>query len=464
MVQDKRGEQNFSMFLSFEELEEALDQIRCSNADNMLREYRVQSPFLRPKDNLKLLLHYRDIQFEMARLVVGWIPSVTQLELKMELGRQAYLFTEIIAAFDARIVELPGKKQSIGKNQKLSELRHKMAQARNEAEFLIGVYHVVQVQVLSAITEHLRCCDTIADFPTIDRLERAVEIIQKQLSWVQKWTQPHLIDTVSARFVKEWSVYVSALLNVSGGIRGDTDAPNPEPPFDSSRTRNACAEPAQLEFGYRIVEEFMFISSRETEGKLSDILYHNFSELFVPDSLAYMIYDVDGMPYDFYRDFIRQIWDECRHTCMGIRELKNLKIDVKKLPLNNVRRDSSYTWLLATIGYTGEGCSFPRKFEAVKRFYEQGIPSAALVTEYDIADEHHHIHYIHRWLPLLHKREGCEQPLKEIIEQAQRDALERWSGANHSVGADRTHAEQVEGQFGSFCRKVDFKIDFSVVQ
>src|SRR5262249_31554239 len=118
---------------------------------------------------------------------------------------------------------------------------------------------------------------------------------------------------------------------------------------------------------------------------------------------------------------------------------------------------------LATIGYTGEGCSFPRKFEAVEGFYKKNHPHAGLITEYDIVDEQRHVRQIHRWLPLLYETEKCDQPLMEIIKQAQLDAINRWSTASRGQVSSLARARQLIGKFGAFCREVDFEIDFERV-
>ena len=47
----------------------------------------------------------------------------------------------------------------------------------------------------------------------------------------------------------------------------------------------------------------------------------------------------------------------------------------------------SFPGSVAIIGFTGEACSFPRKFQSVEAFYNQNCFEAGLVTEYDIVDD-----------------------------------------------------------------------------
>lgn len=251
--------------------------------------------------------------------------------------------------------------------------------------------------------------------------------------------------------------YIQNVFESLGGFHSNQVKQLPLSPYQDNKLQDAGIEPAQLEQGFSIVEEFKFIAPRITHGKLSDLLYQNFAEMFVPDSLGYMVFDMDGMPYEFYRDFIKQLWDECRHIAMGMRELEKLGIPLNTLPLNEVKREKPYTWYLARLCYTGEGCSFPRKLSAADAFFRLGFPSAATITEYDIADESHHVKYIERWLPLLHQKEECKESLAEIIEEVQRQSLS-WV-----KNKSKLDVKNVKGKFGAFCKAIDFDIDFTAV-
>ncbi|HKV91312.1 MAG TPA: DUF455 family protein [Candidatus Angelobacter sp.] len=462
-MQSEKSSVKASWLMTIEELGEVVERIRENNAVNVLRDFKADVPHLRPKENLALLTHYREVEFQLMRLVIGWIPTMEKFEVKMDLARQGYICTQLIDLFDDRLKELPGYSPNFGSSAPVREMRIRIAKASTPEAFLAGVFLVVKAQMLQGLAEHMSACDPIADWPTIDRLESATRIIQQQIQWADRWVAPARQDPAKAEAVATWCDYVDQVFQAVGGTRGRETKNFPEPPTTAGASLDACAEPARIEEGFEVTDAFMFLSERITEGSLSDILYHNLTELFVCDGLAYMIYDIEGMPYGFYRDFVRQIWDESRHTQMGMRELKRLQVDISKLPLNTVRRPGSYTHTLATIGYTGEGCSFPRKYESVEGFYKQGHPYPALITEYDIADEQQHVRQIHRWLPKLHENEKLEQSLEDVIKQAQLDAVDRWSSKERGENPSMQRARQMVNNFGAFCREVDFEINFNKV-
>lgn len=455
-------EERPAWFLGYAELDRTLESIGERNAEGLMRDYDTRTPLLRPKENLARLLWYRELEFQLARLLSGWISTTSTFRLKMDLGWQAWLFTEVVDLLDARIEELPGQRKPADPDGRLRELRHYLARARDEEQFLIGVYHVVQSQLLIALTEHTRQCDPLADWPTRDRLERAITIVRGQIEWAQSYTRTYLVEADKAE-VETWCRYVADSLAAAGGIRGGetTTAAWPSHPFEGQDLLDACAEPSRIEEGWAaITNEFMMALPRATEGALSDVLFHNFAELIVPEGLGYMIYDVEGMAYGFYKDFIRQLWDECRHTEMGVRELQRLGVDISKLPMNRLTRPPTYTQMLCVIGFTGEACSFPRKFQSVEGFYKQNCYEAGLVTEYDIVDEHDHVLNIRKWLPDLHRQEKMAEPLEEVIKGVQNDALVRWATARKNPIKNTSRARQSVGRYGAFCREVDFELDF----
>lgn len=426
----------------------------------LMREFECIA-YLRPKQNVSILTYYRNLEFEIARLVAGWIPTVSQLELKTDLARQAYLIMQIVDILDSRLKELPCYKQPISKNDQLKYIREVLGKAYNQEEFLIGIYNVVQEKLVECIKKHLKKCDSIADLPTIDRLENVLSLIKKQIKWSSRWTTSYIEENGEA--VKTRVNYISKMFNCFDGtpnVTGDML----DSPYEKHLMQSACAEPARLDGEYNLVEKFMYSLPRETQGNITDILYHNFSELFVPDLLSYMIYDINNMPYEFYKDFIKHLWDESRHANIGIRELSNLGISIKNLPLNRVKREKNYVFLLALIGYVVEGCSFSRKLLARDAFFKLKLYSCAVATEYDIADESRHIKYIEKWLPLLHQKENHKKHLKEIIEEAQQYYLDLWESAEDNTEARSMKAENLSvnlGKFGTFCKKIEFDIDFN---
>lgn len=441
------------------EIKEAIDVFQKENISGLMKTQGI-SNYYRPKENKNLIQGYCDLQFELARLIAGWIPTIADFELKMQLGRQAYIFCKIVDVLSERLKELPGN-APIGNDSSLKELRKALSKAPSVEKFLIGIYSIIQRLFLNSLKEHIKNCDPIADLPTIDRLDLAIDIISKQIGWAVSWIST-LEDKKNDSYA-DWELYVNSVFTKFVGVNGVCNEIAPAPLYLFKEKLEVCHEPACLEKGFSVIDEFKFTAERVTQGKLTDILYQNFAEMFVPDSLAYMVYEIEGMPYEFYRDYIKQIWDECRHISMGIRELSKIGISVKDLPINTVKKEKPYTTYLARLCYTGEGCSFPRKLEAAHAFFKHGLSSAAVVTEYDVADESHHVKYAQKWLPQLHQIEECEQPLDSIIKSVQADSLSWVKDQIKDYNKLIKKSDGLNFKFGTFCKTIDFKINFDAI-
>src|SRR6266481_2554575 len=83
-----------SWAMSTKELDDVIERIRENNTVNALRDFQADIPYLRPKENLALLTHYREVEFQLMRLLIGWIPTMEKFEVKMDLARQGYICTQ----------------------------------------------------------------------------------------------------------------------------------------------------------------------------------------------------------------------------------------------------------------------------------------------------------------------------------------------------------------------------------
>ena len=265
--------------------------IRENYESALMREY-TSDEYLRPKQNINFLSDYRDLQLELARLLVGWIPNIPWLKLKMDLGRQAYLMIQIIEIFELRLRELPGSKKQIGANERFKSLQKILAKALNIEDFLIGVFKVVQINFFQRLEDHLKECDPIADLPTIDRIETVLSILKKQIEWVDIWVSSYTVQNPEGASLRK--DYIQNVFESLGGFHSNQVKQLPLSPYQDNKLQDAGIEPAQLEQGFSIVEEFKFIAPRITHGKLSDLLYQNFAEMFVPDSLGCLLYTSDA--------------------------------------------------------------------------------------------------------------------------------------------------------------------------
>jgi hypothetical protein len=143
------------------------------------------------------------------------------------------------------------------------------------------------------------------------------------------------------------------------------------------------------------------------------MFYKRIREIDVPEMMASIITETADKPWAYYRDMIRQLWDEARHAMMGEVGFVNAGVDWRKVMVN-------FTWSMALNTQLK-----PIERHAVLYFIEQGLmpktgkryewevgvasknPLAATFQDYDWADE------------VLHARVGRDWYLKEFDDPKQ---------------------------------------------
>mgnify|MGYP001447578378 CR=1 FL=1 len=136
------------------------------------------------------------------------------------------------------------------------------------------------------------------------------------------------------------------------------------------------------------------------------------------------------MPWEFYLDLSRHLWDEVRHSTMGETRLRELGVELTEIP----HMTANYDWRqrvdplmrYTTLTLVIEAASFPKKNESYRNHLAAGDMRSAQALLYDVTDETMHVQYGSKWVPELMKRAGISVPLEQYIEQCrQRNDIEQ---------------------------------------
>jgi uncharacterized ferritin-like protein (DUF455 family) len=157
---------------------------------------------------------------------------------------------------------------------------------------------------------------------------------------------------------------------------------------------------------------------------------HNFlMELQAAESCASLLFEAPDMPWEFYFDVARHMWDEMRHCQFGELKLAALGVDIADAGISNtayVMRQTLDPIDRYTALTTQEADAFPGKHLGLKTAIENGDDILARAWSYDIADETQHVRYGHKWIPVMIEITGeCRSydQLKRDAENWRRDVL-----------------------------------------
>jgi uncharacterized ferritin-like protein (DUF455 family) len=148
--------------------------------------------------------------------------------------------------------------------------------------------------------------------------------------------------------------------------------------------------------------------------------YHavNFlQEVQAADSCASMLFEAPDMPWDFYFDLSRHMWDESRHAMFGERKLAELGTSAEAAGLSTkayaMRQTLNPLDRYAALS-TQEADAFPGKHVGLKDAIEHGDSTSAMAWSYDIADETQHVRFGAKWIPVMIEKTGEPRSYEQL--------------------------------------------------
>jgi hypothetical protein len=335
--------------------------------------------------------------------------------------------------------------------------------SRGTEELLTGIYELCYPALASAYRDHLSRANPLVDQPTRRLLRFAVIDIEDAIAWGGRALavvhRPSGDEESDADGTAAWRARLQAFLDVAGGVAGDKPvqplsakhrAPwhSPNAPDCHPRRDERFHGRYNLEFPPHVVYSMPDVPADERNLAL---LCKRTLEMDVPEMMASFMTEREHEPWEFYRDYSRQLWDEARHAMMGTVAFESKGIDWKReIPLNvsfalrlNLHADPLERQVML---YAIEQSLMPG--ETGKRYeYETALaaddPLSAHFHDYDWADEVLHAHIGRRML----KREGISS--EDARERARAIHEKTWA----ALGQYKDLDEQ-DDWWPSFVRKV----------
>ncbi|ULL17746.1 hypothetical protein DVH26_26775 [Paenibacillus sp. H1-7] len=385
----------------------------------MLSYAGIQNPYALGKysveKNAKVMQRYRFIHESLLRIAAGHLPAREDWDIKVALGKHLYEDAEAADRLRARITEL--RTSSAVLNQEpdaaLSLLMDELIHARNDLELMVGIYGVIKPALLDAYRSHTATTQQIVDQPTIRMLRSMILDLEDQLSWGEQMIVSLQQSGIYEDNGDQFKAGIASLLAAAGGIDGQ----QPKTAVLPHRIRSH--EP------YRIP-----LKSVRDPRKMGPVTWARTSVLNPPEDpvqrsllakmrvrqeemtaaelIAAVLFSQKNMPWEFYRDLARHLWDEVRHALFGQAALESEGIDWMSRPQYTSDYDvnapkipgAQYAWL--AIGIEEGAMKRPGKageFEFCRD--EAKHPLMTQFQDYDWADEVVHANLGRKWSPDL---------------------------------------------------------------
>ena len=375
-------------------------------------------------ENVRRLLRYQWTERRLMATLVSQLPAMPVWEVKCAMALHQWQGAEHVDALRNRIGEMRNpipRLDAVPEHDplaaKLDEFLTQVSRSRDAVELVVAVYAVAYPALADAYRAHIAETNPLVDHPTRRLLRAALAETEDAIAWGAAALEPILEADPSARpRALEWQRRLEVFLAKAGGIGGDEPSsvaldrvePLPERPHDFHPKRDERFHGRyNFEFPPHVVYNMPDVPADERNLAL---LCKRALEMDVPEMMASFMTERADQPWEFHRDYSRQLWDEARHAMMGTVALEARGIDWKReIPLNvsfGLRLNLHATPLeRQAMLFAIEQSLMPG--ETGKRFeYETAVAAAddlsAHFHDYDWADEVLHAQIGRRML----KRDG----------------------------------------------------------
>ncbi|WP_309121758.1 hypothetical protein [Paenibacillus sp.] len=386
--------------------------------------------------NAAVLQRYRALHEGLLRAAAGQLPNRDDWDLRIGMCKHLYEDAEAAEQLHIRIPELRTSSATLTKepDSRLTLLFEELVHARTDLEWASAVYEVIKPAMLAAFRDHAAKTQQIVDQPTIRLLRTAMLDLEDQIAWGRELLASLRSASSEPEDGAEFAAKMRSFLAAAGGVTGEgprsTDLPRrwrSNEPYAIPKTSKRCAKTMGPTTLIRTSVEPP--PADPIARELAFKMRVRQEEMTACDLIAGVLYTQRNMPWAFYRDLARHIWDEARHAMFGQAALEADGYEWKSRPQYTSDYDinaekipsAKYAWL--SIGIEeGAMVSLGKKKEFEWCRDEAKHPLMAQFQDYDWADEVVHANLGRKWAPDL-----MGEPIAFVREVAQKELAHFWS-------------------------------------
>lgn len=425
------------------------------------------------EESVRRLLRLHWAEKRLMELAHAHLPATPEWEVKSALALHQWQDAEHAHALRTRISEMrsPVPRLDVAPAAALDTFFEELLRARDTVELAAGLAFAYAAMV-AAYREHIDGSNPLVDHPTRRVLRFNLLEEDSAAAWWEAALGALLTsDPAAAARADEWREHLARVLAGAGGIAGNQPTIALEAPLRAAQPFVPDTTPRR-DTRFRGVREFGFPPQLvyNMEGVPPDernlaLLCRRALEMDVPELMAAFLAQRRDRPWEFYREYARQLWDEARHALMGTVGLQARGVDWTQLPLHvgfSLRLNRHAAPLERQILlYAIEQSLMPA--DTGKRYeYETaraaGDELSAHFHDFDWADEVLHAQIGRRWLKqegigreeaiargeAIHERTWAA--LAQYREPLPQDRWDWWSAFVREVLGNESAAVRPEGE------------------
>jgi len=178
--------------------------------------------------NKLLLNRYRFVEYEMLRILTGWLPATAQMELKLAIGRLLWEDAQHVQHLYQRLREIQTPAFRDPADAALKRLMAEAINAPSERDLLAGLCRVIKPALARTYRWHMAQTFANPDAPTLYAFKHILLDEEQHMRWAAEALADHPVS--------EWEQYIADLLAAAGDIAGRA-------PHTATPIAPACRKP-----------------------------------------------------------------------------------------------------------------------------------------------------------------------------------------------------------------------------
>src|SRR3712207_2630163 len=162
--------------------------------------------------NKRLLNRYRYVEYELLRILAGWLPATARMELKLAIGRLLWEEAQHVQHLYQRLREIQTPAFRDPGDPALTRLMAEAIHAPSELDLLAGLCRVIKPALARAYRWHMRQTFANPDAPTLYAFKHILLDEEEHAQWGSEALADHPAG--------EWERYIGELLGAAGDITG----------------------------------------------------------------------------------------------------------------------------------------------------------------------------------------------------------------------------------------------------
>ena len=366
-------------------------------------------------DTVARLLRYQWLERAVMRTLVAHLTATPEWEVKSALGLLQWQCAEHVESLRQRVAEMrhPLPALDLPPDPRLEQFCQELLRAGDTVELIVGVHDVAVRALVAEYRDFLGRANLLVDHPSRRVIRFALAELEEAAWWADA-ALPALLARgadLPAR-AAAWRRHLAQYLAAAGGVSGADPVPAevlpaaratvPFVPDFTPRRDDRFRSQRNFEFPPHVIYNNPLAPADERNLAL---LCKRTLEMDVPEMMASVMIERTDLPWEFQRDYARQLWDEMRHAMMGTVALEARGIDWTRIPLNvgfalrlNLHASAEERqMMLFAIEQSLMPAETGKRFE-YRTAVEAGDPISAQFQDFDWADEVLHAQIGRRWL------------------------------------------------------------------